>query len=91
MQYHVTLALGEDGWYVVDCPACPGAISQGKTREEALANIKEAVEGWLLVWLEQHAEAPEDDPLVEIATIEVDVNDLRAELEAEKRAKVEAS
>jgi predicted RNase H-like HicB family nuclease len=41
--YHVALEE-EDGWYVVQCVELPGAISQGHTREEALANIKEAIE-----------------------------------------------
>lgn len=41
--YHVALEE-EDGWYVVQCVELPGAISQGRTREEALANIKEAIE-----------------------------------------------
>jgi predicted RNase H-like HicB family nuclease len=38
------VALEEDGWYVVQCVELPGAISQGRTRQEALANIKEAIE-----------------------------------------------
>ncbi len=42
--YHVTLKQDEEGWYVVQCVELPGAISQGRTREEALANIKEAIE-----------------------------------------------
>ncbi len=41
--YHVALEE-EAGWYVVQCVELPGAISQGRTREEALANIKEAIE-----------------------------------------------
>jgi len=41
--YHVALEE-EDGWFVVQCVELPGAISQGRTREEALANIKEAIE-----------------------------------------------
>ncbi len=39
----------ESGWYVVTCPALPGCVSQGKTQKEALANIKEAIAGWLEV------------------------------------------
>lgn len=39
----VLLYPGEDGWWVVECPSLPGCISQGKTKEEALANIKEAI------------------------------------------------
>jgi len=35
---------GEDGYWVIECPSLPGCISQGKTREEAVANIKEAIE-----------------------------------------------
>jgi len=34
---------GEDGYWVVECPSLPGCISQGKTKDEALANIKEAI------------------------------------------------
>jgi len=41
--YHVTLKKGEDGWYVVQCVEIPAAISQGRTKEEALANIREAI------------------------------------------------
>jgi predicted RNase H-like HicB family nuclease len=40
----VVLIPGEDGYIVADCPILPGCISQGKTRDEALANIKEAIE-----------------------------------------------
>jgi predicted RNase H-like HicB family nuclease len=35
---------GEDGWIVIECPSLPGCLSQGRTREEALANIREAIE-----------------------------------------------
>ena len=41
---HVILHPGEDGYWVIECPSLPGCISQGKTREEAIANIKEAIE-----------------------------------------------
>ena len=39
----VVLRPGEDGWIVAECPVLAGCISQGKTREEALANISEAI------------------------------------------------
>jgi predicted RNase H-like HicB family nuclease len=39
----VLLSPGEDGYFVVEVPSLPGCISQGKTREEALANIEEAI------------------------------------------------
>lgn len=41
--YHVVLKEDEGGWYAVQCVELPGAISQGRTKEEALANIKEAI------------------------------------------------
>ena len=43
MNFKVILREGEDGWYVVEVPSLPGCISQGKTVEEALENIKEAI------------------------------------------------
>jgi predicted RNase H-like HicB family nuclease len=57
MDLPVVLRAGEDGFLVAECPAIPGCISQGRTREEALQNIREAIElclenqldeGWLL-------------------------------------------
>ena len=40
----VILTPGEDGYLVAECPVIPGCVSQGRTREEALANIREAIE-----------------------------------------------
>jgi predicted RNase H-like HicB family nuclease len=57
MDLPVVLRPGEDGWIVAECPVIPGCISQGKTRDDALANIREAIdlalesreqEGWVL-------------------------------------------
>ena len=55
MKYRVIVEQGEDGMFVTECPALPGCISQGKTRKEALANIKDAVKGYLES-LEKHDE-----------------------------------
>ncbi len=49
MKFKVVISEGEDGWYVVECPALPGCVSQGKTVEEALENIKDAIQGCLEV------------------------------------------
>ena len=49
----VTLRPGEDGYIVAECPVIPGCVSQGRTEEEALANIREAVELCLEVRAEQ--------------------------------------
>jgi predicted RNase H-like HicB family nuclease len=43
-EFPVVLRAGEDGWIVVECPVIAGCVSQGRTREEALANIREAIE-----------------------------------------------
>jgi predicted RNase H-like HicB family nuclease len=49
MKLHVVVEQDEAGYYAAEVSALPGCLSQGKTREEAIANIKEAVEGWLEV------------------------------------------
>ena len=49
MIFHVRVEQS-DGWYVVECPALPGCVSQGRDEKEALDNIKEAIIGWL--WAE---------------------------------------
>jgi predicted RNase H-like HicB family nuclease len=43
----VVIEKDEEGLYVVCCPALKGCWSQGKTEEEAMANIREAIAGWL--------------------------------------------
>jgi len=49
---------GEDGWWVVECPSLPGCISQGKTKEEAIENIKEAIAGYILALQEDSLPVP---------------------------------
>jgi predicted RNase H-like HicB family nuclease len=48
MNYKVVLQHSEEG-YSVSCPALPGCWSQGETRQDALDNIKDAIEDYLLV------------------------------------------
>lgn len=47
MKYRIIIEEDEDGVFVADCPSLPGCISQGKTRKEALTNIKDAIKGYL--------------------------------------------
>jgi len=47
MLYRVIVEQDEDGVFVAECPSLPGCVSQGKTRHEALANAKDAMEGYL--------------------------------------------
>ena len=44
MKMTVTIGRDEDGVWVAECPAIPGCVSQGDTKDEALANIREAIE-----------------------------------------------
>ena len=46
-KFEVFLEEAEEGGYVVTVPSLPGCVSEGETREEALANIKDAIEGYL--------------------------------------------
>jgi len=69
MKYRIIIEQDEDGMYVVECPALPGCISQGKTREEAKANIKDAIEGYLES-LRKHDEPippPIEEEIVEVS------------------------
>ncbi len=54
----VIIYPGEDGFYVAECPSLPGCISQGKTKEEAIKNIKEAIEGYLLALQDDNLTIP---------------------------------
>ncbi len=49
MKLHVIVEQDEFGYFVAEVPALPGCLTQGKTHDEAIANIKEAIEGWLEV------------------------------------------
>ena len=44
MKYQIVITQDESGYYVAECPVLPGCFSQGKTREEALANIAETID-----------------------------------------------
>jgi len=55
MKYRVIVEQDESGWFVAECPSLPGCISQGKTREDALVNIREAIEGYIES-LEKHGD-----------------------------------
>lgn len=47
MKYRVCIEQDEDGIFIGTCPALPGCVSEGSTRAEATANVKEAMEGYL--------------------------------------------
>jgi predicted RNase H-like HicB family nuclease len=49
MRFTAILVPGDEGWVSAMVPAMPGCVSQGRTREEALDNVREAMEGWVEV------------------------------------------
>ena len=53
MTFTITMVQDEDGMFVVECPAIPGCVSQGSTREEAEENIRDAIRECLAVRREQ--------------------------------------
>ncbi len=56
MKFRVQFEQDEDDQFVATCPSLPGCVSQGSTREEARANIADAVSGYLTS-LQKHDEA----------------------------------
>lgn len=56
----VVVYRGEDGYWVAECPSLPGCISQGKTREEAISNIREAIKGYVAALEEDNLPVPEE-------------------------------
>ncbi|MDF5734721.1 MULTISPECIES: type II toxin-antitoxin system HicB family antitoxin [unclassified Nostoc] len=51
----------EDGYWIVECPSLKGCLSQGKTKQEALSNIKEAISGYIAALEEDGLPVPEDN------------------------------
>lgn len=47
MKHRVLIEQDEDGMFVVECPSLPGCISQGRTRNESIENIQDAIKGYL--------------------------------------------
>ena len=57
----VIIYSGEDGYFVAECPSLPGCISQGKTKEEAVSNIKEALNGYITALKEDNLPIPDEN------------------------------
>lgn len=53
MKFTVTIDRDEDGVWIAECPAIPGCVSQGSTKEQAIENVSEAIKLCLEVRAEQ--------------------------------------
>ncbi len=60
----VVLYPGEDGYWIAECPSLPPCISQGETKDEAINNIKEAMELYLELLIEEGRPIPKEKTLV---------------------------
>jgi predicted RNase H-like HicB family nuclease len=66
-KFLVTIERDEDDWFVAECPALPGCVSQGRTRHEAIENIREAIEASLETRAANHIPVTVETVEVEIA------------------------
>ncbi len=57
----VILYRDEDDYWIVECPSLKGCVSQGKTKEEAITNIKEAIAGYIAALQEDGLPIPEEN------------------------------
>ena len=71
LSYKVVLEPAEEGGYTVYVPSLPGCISEGDTYQEALENIKEAIEGWIEVSQEFGDEIPPSDVIIDTVQVSV--------------------
>lgn len=85
-RYSVVLAPQPEGGYTVTSPDMLGLVTEGNTREEALAMARDCAEALILTYLDFGDEIPEEGGQAEVATIEVDLDALRARQAAEKSA-----
>ena len=56
----VVIYPGEDGQWVAECPSLPGGVTQGHTREEAVANAREAISGYIAALEEDNLPVPSE-------------------------------
>ena len=54
MKFHVVIEKDEAGYFSAEVPALPGCLSQGKSEDEAITNIREAIQGWFEVMESKH-------------------------------------
>ncbi|MCH8020210.1 type II toxin-antitoxin system HicB family antitoxin [candidate division KSB1 bacterium] len=70
MKFRIIIELDEDGVFVSECPSLPGCVSQGLTRQKALNNIQDAIQGYLESLKKHNEPIP---PAIEEEIVEVTV------------------
>jgi predicted RNase H-like HicB family nuclease len=65
----VVIYPGEDGYWVAECPSLPGCVSQGKTRDEAIDNVREAIRLYIAVLEEDNLPVPPETAQAEIVKV----------------------
>jgi len=71
LSYKVVLEPSKDGGYSVYVPSLPGCVSEGDSYQEALDNIREAIQGWLEVAQELGDDIPTSDVLTEAVEVSI--------------------
>jgi antitoxin HicB len=71
IRFRVLVSQDEDGMFVAECSNLPGCVSQGKTHDEAITNIRDAIEGYLAS-LQKHGEPI--PPSIHEEIVEVDLS-----------------
>lgn len=76
MTYYANLKKQKNGEWLVEFPELPGCLTEGSTKEKAIANAREALNGWLAANCDHHLEIPEPKPNRSKAAcpVEVDLN-----------------
>ena len=85
-QYSVVLTPQPEGGFTVTSPDFLELVTEGNTREEALAMARDCAEALILTYMDRGHEIPDEGGQSEVATIEVDLDELRSRLAAEKVA-----
>lgn len=73
MKRYVLLYRDEDGAWIVEVPSLPGCGSDGETREEALVNVKEAIQAYVEALEDSGRPVPEDFVEPELAIVDVEM------------------
>ena len=75
MKRYVIVYQDEDGAWIAEAPSLPGCTSFGNSLEDALENVKEAMQGYINLLVEDNIEVPQEYANLQVATIDVTLHD----------------